>query len=193
MREATTAIVLCGGVGVRLGGADKPLLELAGKPLLGHVLERVAPQVAAVVLACADARTYQRFGHRVVVDDAPRQGPLGGIVSALGAVATEWVFTSPADTPFLPTNLVAKLAAAGRRHGAAAAVAGGRRQNLSVLLNADRAASLTAFFAAGGRAVHQWLDANSVPTATFPAAAFLNVNTEADLRAAQRVLAEQPP
>lgn len=193
MRAATTAVVLCGGAGARLGGADKPLLELAGKPLLGHVLARLAPQVATVVLACADARTYQRFGHRMVVDDAPRQGPLGGIVSALGAVATEWVCTSPADTPFLPTNLVAKLAIVGRRHGAAAAVAGGRRQNLSVLLNADRAASLAAFYAAGGRALHQWLDANRAPTAAFPAAAFLNVNTQANLRTARRMFAEQPP
>lgn len=188
-REATTAIVLCGGRATRLGGVEKPLADLGGQPLVRHVLERLAPQVDAVVLAGASAQSYRCFGHRLVADSAPSQGPLGGIVSALAVVATPWVLTAPADTPFLPTNLVAKLAAACPGHGAAVAVAGGRRQNLSLLLDATRAASLAAFFAAGGRAIHRWLDANRVPTVAFPAADFLNVNTAAELRAARRMLA----
>ena len=188
IRDATTAVVLCGGRATRLGGVEKPLADLGGQPLVCHVLGRLAPQVEAVVLAGAGPESYRRFGHRVVADSAPNQGPLGGIVSALAVVATPWVLTAPADTPFLPTNLVAKLAAACPGHGAAVAEAGGRRQNLSLLVDATRAASLAAFFATGGRAVHRWLDANRVPTVAFPAADFLNVNTAADLRAARRML-----
>lgn len=184
-RETTTAIVLCGGQGARLGGVDKPLVDLAGRPLLGHVLDRLRPQVGGIVLSCAGAKPHRDFGCPVVVDAQPNQGPLGGIVSALATVSTPWVLTSPCDTPFLPMNLVDALAVACRCAGAAVAAAGGRRQNLCMLLEQRRAASLAAFFAAGGRAAHRWLDANGVPAVELPATAFLNVNTEADLQAAR--------
>lgn len=187
-RETTTAIVLCGGQGTRLGGVAKPLVDLAGRPLLGHVLDRLRPQVGGIVLSCAGAKLRQDFGCPVVVDAQPNQGPLGGIVSALATVSTQWVLTSPCDTPFLPMNLVDALATACRRTGAAVVTAGGRRQNLCMLLEERRAASLAAFFAAGGRAAHRWLDANGVPAVKLPAGDFLNVNTEADLQAARERL-----
>lgn len=177
--------MLCGGQGARLGGVAKPLVDLAGRPLLRHVLDRLRPQVDGVILSCARAKPFEGFGCPVVVDAQPRQGPLSGIVSALPTVTTRWVLTAPCDTPFLPADLVDALAATCRREGAAVVAAGGRRQNLCVLLEARRAASLTAFFASGGRAVHRWLDANGVPAVELPAADFLNVNTAADLRAAR--------
>lgn len=187
-RAATTAIVLCGGKGERLGATAKPLVDLAGRPLLRHVLDRLRPQVDDIVLSCAGAEPYRRFGCRVAVDAHPNQGPLGGIVSALREARTRWILISPCDTPFLPTDLVETLAASCRDAGAAVAVAGGRRQNLCLLLDERRAASLEAFFASGGRAVYRWLDANSVPSAEWPAADFLNVNTAADLQAARERL-----
>ena len=184
--KATTAIVLCGGRAGRFGGADKPLLDLAGTPLVGHVIERLRPQVEQLVLACrANTTRYERFGCVVTADDPPDEGPLGGIVSALSKVTTPWVLTTPADTPFLPANLVAALAESCQREGAAVVVAGGRRQNLAMLLDARRAASLAAFFHCGQRAAHRWLDANRVPEVEMPIASFLNVNTAEDLAAAR--------
>ena len=191
-RPAITAIVLCGGRATRLGGADKPLLAVGDKALLGHVIDRVRPQVDALLLSCAKATAvYEAFGHPVVEDRDAGQGPLGGFVSALPQVRTPWVLTTPADTPFLPDNLVASLAKVCRRTGTAVVTAGGHRQNLAMLLDAEHAQSLAAFYEDGGRAIHRWLVANATTEVDFPADQFLNVNTAEDLSRA-RDLAAKP-
>ena len=171
---------------------DKPLLEVADRVLLGHVIDRVRPQVDALLLSCGQATpAYEAFGHPVIEDRDAGQGPLGGFVSALPQVRTPWVLTTPADTPFLPDNLVALLAAVCERSGAAVVSAGGHRQNLAMLLDAEHAQSLAAFYEDGGRAIHRWLVANAVTELEFPAAGFLNVNTADDLARA-RDLATKP-
>lgn len=192
--QPTTAVVVCGGRATRLDGRDKPLTELAGRPLIGHVIDRLAPQVAAIVLACSaqKAAAYRQFRWPVATDARPGQGPLAGFAAALPTVETPWVLLAPADTPFLPIDLVARLASVCHDDGAAVASAGGKRQNLAMLLASCRAAALAAFFRAGGRAVKRWLDAEEVRTVEFPAEAFRNVNTEADLSAARRQLAKRP-
>ena len=190
-RPAITAIVLCGGRATRLGGLAKPFLEIGDQTILGHVIDRVRPQVDALVLSCAETTSaFQAFGHPVVGDRDAGQGPLGGFVSALPHVATPWVLTTAADTPFLPDNLVAALAVACDRAGAAVVTAGSHRQNLAMLLDAEHAQSLAAFYEGGGRAIHRWLVANAVTEVDFPADGFLNVNTVDDLARA-RDLAEK--
>lgn len=185
-RPAITGVVLCGGRATRLGGVDKPLLKVGDKALLGHVIDRVRPQVDALLLSCArTTAAYEAFGHPLVEDRDASQGPLGGFVSALARVRTPWAFTTPADTPFLPANLVASLAEACERTGAAVVTAGGHRQNLAMLLGAEHAQSLAAFYEDGGRAIHRWLVANAVTEVEFPADGFLNVNTAEDLAAAE--------
>ncbi len=185
--ERVTAIVLCGGGARRMGGVDKPLVELAGKPLLGHVIDRLRPQVDAIVLAGARASDdYAQFGYPLVVDRQPGQGPLGGFHAALPTVRTPWVLTVPADTPLLPMELVESLTPACRHQGAAVVSAGARRQNLIMLLDKRRALSLVTFYEAGGRAARDWLTANNVPTVELSAAGFFNVNTRADLAQAEQ-------
>ena len=192
MKQEVTAIVLCGGRGQRFGGVDKPLLRLGERTLLGHVIDRLRPQVDRIVLSCARLEdAYLEFGCAVVPDLKAGEGPLGGIVSALAEAPHSWLLTTPADTPFLPPNLVEALAPACRREGAGVATAAGRRQNLTMLFDRARAESLRAFFESGERAVHRWLDAHAVPTVEFPANDFLNVNTPADLDAARRRLGER--
>ena len=191
-RPAITAIVLCGGRATRLSGAAKPLMAVGDKALLGHVIDRIRPQVDALLLSCAKAAAaYEAFGQPVVEDRDAGQGPLGGFVSALPQVRTPWVLTTPADTPFLPDNLVASLAKVCRRTGTAVATAGGHRQNLALLLDAEHAQSLAAFYEDGGRAIHRWLVANATTEVDFPADQFLNVNTAEDLSRA-RALAARP-
>lgn len=188
-RPATTAIILCGGRGTRFGSVDKPLLDLGGKTLLGHVIDRLRGQVDALLLSCArTSAAYEAFGLPVVDDRDEAQGPLGGLVSALPRVATPWVLTTPADTPFLPADLVASLAPACRLRGAAVVRAGDRRQNLTMLLDGERSASLAAFYADGGRAIHRWLRAQDIQEVELPAEGFLNVNTPDDLADARRRL-----
>lgn len=187
-RPATTAIILCGGRGTRLGGIEKPLLELRGKPLLGHVIERLRPQVDAMLLSCAEtSAAFEAFGYPVVEDRDDRQGPLGGFVSALPRIRTPWILTTPADTPFIPDDLVDALAPTCALRGAAVVTAGGRRQNLAMLLDDRHAQSLAAFYGGGGRAIHRWLVANAVPEVQLSAAGFLNINTPDDLAAAEAI------
>lgn len=181
------AIVLCGGKGRRFGTAPKPLADLHGKPLVAHVIDRLKPQVDDIVLSCAQPDpAYEQLGYRVVLDTTPDEGPLGGIVSVLDVIVPAWVLTAPADTPFLPHDLVASLAPACQQRGVAVAHAGGRQQNLVVLMHKAHTASLRRFFESGGRAVHHWLDDKAAAVVEFPAAGFLNVNTPADLSAARR-------
>ena len=186
---AVTAIVLCGGRAMRLGGIEKPLADLGGRSLLAHVIARLEPQVDSIVLSVGRGSAhYAGFGYPVVVDDDPDQGPLAGIVSALAAVETPWTLTTPADTPFLPSNLVSALAPACREQGAAVAWAGGHRQNLAMLLDEEQAAALAEFYRAGGRAVHRWLVASGVDEVAFPGDGFLNINTPEDLALARSEL-----
>ena len=192
-RPAITAIILCGGRATRLGGVDKPLIEVGDKTLLEHVIDRVRPQVDELLLSCAKTTAaHEAFGHPVVEDRDASQGPLGGFVSALAHVRTPWVFTTPADTPFLPGNLVTSMAEACERTGAAVVTAGGHRQNLAMLLDAEHAQSLAAFYKDGGRAIHRWLVANAITEVDFAADDFLNVNTAEDLATAEARYAASP-
>lgn len=183
-----TGIVLCGGRGRRFGGTNKALTQLRGRPLLDHVLTRLAPQVSRVVLSVGQsAKPFAQFGVEAIVDTQPGAGPLGGVASALPAVRTPWLLTCPADTPFLPTNLAQLLASDAERLGVAVPHDGTRRQNLFLLLRHDRALELARFFAGGGRAVHRWLDAEGIPCTDLSqcAAAFRNVNSPQELERAQ--------
>lgn len=186
--EDVTGIVFCGGSGRRLGGVEKPLIEVAGRPLLAWVLERLEKQVATVVLSGADRSAYARFGCEMVPDRAPGEGPLSGLATAVEVATTEWIFTCPGDTPYLAENLVELLAPDAERAGVAVPHDGNRRQNLFLLLRRDCAESLVRFFEQGGRAAHRWLDENGIGVTDLSAIAgsFFNVNTPDDLEAWRR-------
>lgn len=183
--EDVTGVVFCGGSGRRLGGVEKPLIEVAGRPLLAWVLERLYKQVATVVLSGADGPGYARFGCEMVPDRAPGEGPLSGLATAVEFATTEWIFTCPGDSPYLADNLVELLAEDAEREGVAVPHDGNRRQNLFLLMRRDRAHSLVRFFEQGGRAAHRWLDENGIGITDLSdiAGSFFNVNTPDDLEA----------
>ena len=187
-----TGIVFCGGSGRRLGGVEKPLIEVAGRPLLAWVLERLHKQVATVVLSGAEGPAYARFGCEMVPDRAPGEGPLSGLATAVEVATTDWIFTCPGDTPYLAENLVELLAADAERASVAVPHDGNRRQNLFLLMRSDRAESLVRFFEQGGRAAHRWLDENGIGVTDLSAIAgsFFNVNTPDDLEAWRRSMVE---
>ena len=206
-REDITAIVFCGGAGRRLGGVMKPLIDWRGRPLVGHVIERIAGQVGAILLSTgADPELYARFRRReesarsegssatgpsmappvpcrAVPDETPGEGPLGGLACCLDAVTTPWVFTCPGDSPHIAPNLVERLTPDAEHHGVAIPHDGHRRQNLFLLIRHDRARALADFYRAGGRAIHRWFDDNDIVSTPLPdlAHSFFNVNTPADL------------
>lgn len=112
-------LILAGGLARRMGGGDKALVEIGGRPLLTHVIARLRPQVAGLVLnANGDAARFASFGLPVVADDIPGfAGPLAGIVAGLDWLARErphatHAVSIAADTPFIPLDLAARLDAA---------------------------------------------------------------------------------
>src|ERR671926_1083594 len=112
--QAVSGIVLAGGLGRRMGGVDKGLQPLHGRPMIAHVLERLGPQVDDIVInANQNLERYGAFGHRVVKDEISGfAGPLAGLHAGLAAISQPLAVTVPCDSPFLPSDLVARLARA---------------------------------------------------------------------------------
>lgn len=184
-----SAIVLAGGRATRLGGIDKALLPLAGRPLLAHVLERLAPQVDDIVINYnRDPVALAGFGLSVAGDArADFPGPLAGIAAALPHCRHDTVLVVPCDTPFLPLDLQARLAARLTPDtDLVVAHDGIRLQPLVLLLRRQLGTSLDGYLAAGGRKVESWCLAQRNAIARFDnPGAFANVNTREDLRTAE--------
>jgi len=189
MREEVTGLVLAGGRATRMGGVDKGLLPLAGKPMVLHVLERLRPQVDAVLInANRNHEAYRRFGHPVVGDaDQSHPGPLAGMLAGLTVAQTPWLVSAPCDSPLCPSDLVSRLLDAALGHGrrVAVATAEGWPQPVFSLLHRDCQASLSAWLADGGRKILPWFKAEAAIEVAFDGCpeAFLNINTEHELRA----------
>ena len=186
-------VILAGGAGQRMGGADKALLMLQGKPLIFHVSQRFAPQVSALAISAnGDAARFAALG-LPVLPDAQAKGPLSGLLAGLiwaTALGADALASVPVDGPFLPADLVARLA-----EGAAAvpalAVAGGRRHAVYGLWPVGLAPALAAFLAGGAKArVQDFAESVGVVWVEFPdGAAFDNLNTPEDLARAEGRLA----
>ncbi|MDQ1345497.1 MAG: molybdenum cofactor guanylyltransferase [Pseudomonadota bacterium] len=115
-RREVTGLVLAGGRALRMGGAAKGLAQLHGQPMIAQVIARLRPQVAGLMLN-ANRPDYAAFGLPLVADVVPDYaGPLAGVHAGLLACPTPWLVTVPCDAPFVPTDLVARLAAAASRH-----------------------------------------------------------------------------
>ena len=117
--QGVIGVVLAGGKSSRMGGGDKALLPLGGRPLLARVIERLVPHVAEILLnANDDPGRFAVFGLPHVPDRlAGQMGPLAGIHAGLAWAEanrpeSRFVITVAADTPFFPTDLVSRLCAA---------------------------------------------------------------------------------
>jgi molybdopterin-guanine dinucleotide biosynthesis protein A len=204
-RSDTLGAVLAGGLARRMGGGDKPLRTLAGKPLLRHVLDRVSPQVAAVVLnANGDAARFAAYALPVVPDRLPdNPGPLAGVLAALEWAAEHrpdlpWVLTAPGDCPFLPPDLAERLHAARDAAGlplACAATEGRTHPPVGLWPVALRGALRDALLA-GERKIDRWTARFGCAVADWGAARpvdpFFNANAPADLAAAEEALLRWP-
>jgi molybdopterin-guanine dinucleotide biosynthesis protein A len=197
-------IILAGGLARRMGGGDKPLKEIAGKPILTHVVERLQPQCAHLVLnANGDPARFARFSLPVVADDVPDfAGPLAGILAGLDWLAAnvpdaQHAVSVAADTPFIPRDLVERLWAARVREACDIAVAasGGRTHPVIALwpvaLRADLRAALVE---QGERKIDRVTARYQVAEVSWPNEPydpFFNVNEAADIEAAEKMMAEQ--
>ena len=182
-----TGVVLAGGLGRRMGGADKGLRTLRGRPMVEWVIERFSPQVDALIInANQNLERYATFGHPVVPDRIPDfAGPLAGLHAALSAATHPLVATVPCDSPFLPGDLVERLRNALTANEASLAVARTFDQPHPVfcLCRRDVLAHLTAFLEGGGRKIDHWYASLKVVEVPFDdvADAFENINTQDEL------------
>lgn len=196
------AVILAGGQARRMGGGDKALLTLAGRPLLAHVLDRLTPQCAPIALnANGDPARFAGFDLPVIADGRDDSaGPLAGILAAMAWASDQGagaVLTVPGDCPFLPADLADRLHALsrpGRPVIAAAPDAQARMQRhpvfglWPVVLRADLARALQD----GQRRLMGWAGAQGAITAPWPPARsdpFFNINTPTDLAQAETLLA----
>src|SRR5690348_11809459 len=183
-----------------MGGGDKSLKLLAGRPILAHIVERAAPQVRALALnANGDAARFAAFGLPVVADSvADFAGPLAGVLAGLDWAAARvpgatHVASFAGDAPFLPRDLVARLAAAvAQGHMLACAASGGRAHPVFGLWPvALRDALRRAVAQEGIRKVDAWTgryDLAAVEFAAVPIDPFFNANRPDDLAEAERLM-----
>ncbi|WP_281953864.1 molybdenum cofactor guanylyltransferase MobA [Pseudophaeobacter arcticus] len=204
-------VILAGGLATRMGGGDKGLLQIGGQSLLARVRDRLEPQVAALALnANGDAARFADLGLPVVADSIDGfAGPLAGVLAGLDWAAgqgADAIVTAAADTPFFPTDLVARLVAAskGQEHPLVLATtprtgeelkSGGRskvnRHPTFGLWPVALRDDLRAALKDGLRKVVLWTDQHGGREALFEATPFdpfFNVNTPADLTRAQELM-----
>lgn len=189
--EQITGLVLAGGLGRRMGGVDKGLSRLDNEPLVAHIIRRLAPQVGPLIInANQNQSIYAGFGHPVVGDRIEGYaGPLAGLEAGLAACTTPYLVTAPCDSPFLPADLVSRLAETLAAHKASIAVArtGDQLHPVFSLIRTDELPELQAFINAGGRRMEAWLKRLCWVPCPFDDCpeAFANINTPDELRAHQ--------
>lgn len=191
---AITALILAGGRATRMGGIDKGLAQLAGKSMVEHVLERLAPQVDHVLLnANRNLEQYGSLGPVVVEDSLEDfQGPLAGMLSGLHHCSTPLMITAPCDSPLPPLDYVSRMLTALENDNAELAVAtdGKRLQPVFCLMRAELAPSMQAFLEAGDRKIDLWFSQHQMVSVSFEdqPQAFANINSPEELILIEQLL-----
>jgi molybdopterin-guanine dinucleotide biosynthesis protein A len=166
-RNRALGLLLAGGLSRRMGGGDKCLARVAGRPMLAHVIARLEPQVARLVLnANGDPGRFDGFGLPVVADPVEGfAGPLAGVLAGMlwareHAPEMNWVASAATDTPFFPKDLVARLHAAigGDPKAIALAASNGRLHPVFGLWPVALADDLTGALREGVRKVMVWVE-----------------------------------
>lgn len=180
-----SGLILAGGRGLRMQGADKGLQPFQGTPLVSHTIERLAPQVADVMIACnRNQREYQRLAPQATLlkdlrPDFP--GPLAGVEAALRACQRDYLLITPCDSPALPGNLGGKLLSTLIASESDAAVVhdGERQQHLFFVLSCQTESVLSAYLDSGERSVFGFLQRIKTASVDFSTQkeAFLNLNS----------------
>jgi len=190
-----TGLVLAGGLARRMGGIDKGLVPVGGKPMIEHVLAALRPQVGPLMInANRNLETYAGYGVPVVPDTIEGfQGPLAGIFSGLAQTETPYLLSVPCDSPLLAPDLVACMFRALSEERADLAVAhdGKRQQPVFLLLRRELAPDLQAYLDGGDRKIDRWFARHKVANADLShrPETFINVNDEDEQQRLEALLA----
>jgi len=184
-----TGVVLAGGRATRMGGKDKGLQVLNGKPLWQHVAETLEPQVTSLAISAnRNIDIYQRSGLPVYEDTlADYPGPLAGMLSVMQQSSAEWFLFCSCDTPFIPACLVERLVKH-RKQSPVVWVHDGERDHPTIaLMNKGLIPQLETYLAAGERRVMVFMRQAGGHSVDFSdrKSSFINVNTTEDLEMMQ--------
>lgn len=191
MTRGISGAILAGGLGRRMGGLDKGLQRLQGRPLVEWVAERLGPQVDEMLLnANRNAVIYRQLGFSVVPDRIEGfAGPLAGLHAALSAATHPLVVTVPCDSPFFPGDLVARLLDALEEGARDLAIARtpDRLHPVFCLCRRSLLPGLADFLNSGERRVQAWCGRVNAVEVMFADGdgAFENINTPDQLEARQ--------
>jgi molybdopterin-guanine dinucleotide biosynthesis protein A len=190
-RSKISAVILAGGQARRMGGSDKGLILLNGRPLIAWALERIAPQIDELfVSANRNLDQYRCFGYPVLPDaSSDFRGPLAGLLSAMTGAEYPLILSVPCDTPFLPDDLVGRLADAIEESGAdiAIPVCNGQVHRAICLCRRSLRPSLENFLDQNGRRVGEWQSGlRRIEVPFDDERQFLNLNTAGELAAGEK-------
>ena len=187
-KDTITGLVLAGGQGRRMGGRDKGLIEFDGREMVAWVLDALRPQVRDVMISAnRNIDRYSRSGARVIADmEQDYAGPLAGLSAGLHAAGTPYLAVVPCDGPFVPTNLVSRLATAFGNGDLEIAEAhdGEKLHPTFALLDKKVLPDMDAYLAGGGRKVQEFYFMRKFASVDFSDCpdAFLNINTPEDMQ-----------
>ncbi len=196
-------VILAGGQSRRMGGGDKALLPLAGKPVLQHVITRLMPQVGPLILSAnGDPARFAAFSLPVVPDrDETFAGPLAGLLAAMAHAEARWpavktLVSVPADTPFIPADLVARLTKRRREDDLeiVMAASGGRAHPTVALWSLGLWQPLAQALESGEKRVRNFIESRryaAVDWPMTPADPFANINTPEDLAEAEQITSRE--
>lgn len=182
-KEDITGVILAGGRAQRMGGIDKGLIELEGKPMIAYVMERLAPQVSRVVInANRNLDVYRRWAQTVVKDVTDGyDGPLAGMASGLKVVETQYMLTCPCDSPLVANDLAERMynQAVAKKTDIAVASDGVRLHPVFLLIRHNLLPSILKYLDAGERKIDKWFEQHAFTIVDFSdeAETFINVNT----------------
>ena len=204
-RPQACGVLLAGGLARRMGGGDKCLRPLAGRPILSHIIERLRPQVDGMVLnANGEPARFAGFDLAVIPDVVEGYaGPLAGVLTGMAWAARHmprcaWIVTVPTDAPFLPRDLVLRFEEAVETQGAdmACAASGGRNHPVVGLWPVSLREELRhAMVDEEIRKVDVWTARYKLAVVDWPAEPldpFFNTNKPEDLETAEQMLASRP-
>jgi molybdopterin-guanine dinucleotide biosynthesis protein A len=188
-------VVLAGGEGSRIGGR-KPLRRLGGERLIDRAVRLARRWSDCVAVAVRDPAQLPDLDARLMQDN-PVEGPLGGLIAALGlarAAGKPLLLVIPADTPFLPDNLLARLREGLGRDGCVLASSGGRVHPVCSLWRAEVVPRASGYIETGRRSLRGYAEFVGMGTIEWPAEPrdpFFNINSAEDLEVAEKRLADE--
>ncbi len=198
MSNTVTAVILAGGMGRRMDGADKGLVRLKQHEMISWVIDVLKPNVGEVIInANRNLADYEKFGVRVVRDSLEGyQGPLAGFEAGMSAATTEWIYTCPCDSPMQSPSLLPHIfesVNASPETDIGVAFDGKRTHPVFSLVRTRLLPSLQSYLSAGDRKIDRWFDQHKlqqVDCSEF-AQSFVNINTSEELEQAELQKAER--